>query len=127
MNSRFMNKLKQTKKKVDLYLINKYDLGLFINISNPIAHRTLLKIFLNPFLRIFGWNLASNIDYKIHPKEINSLTGNYKLLTVNYIKYKLLKTKRKVQLPKLTAKGLIYTTVIRPNESNKVYIEYSRN
>ena len=38
------------------------NLGIIVENGNPVAHRSLLKIFLNPILRIFGRQIASLVE-----------------------------------------------------------------
>lgn len=45
------------------YLKDKFDLGYVYDKDGLCAHRTMLKIIINPFLRsIFGYAVASNIE-----------------------------------------------------------------
>lgn len=37
----------------------KFDLGIIIKDGNIINHRSFIKVFLNPFLRIFGYNIVT--------------------------------------------------------------------
>lgn len=38
----------------------KFNLGIIINKDGKIInHRSIIKVFLNPFLRIFGYNIAT--------------------------------------------------------------------
>jgi len=51
--------------KIKNYLINKFELGILINGDKPVSHRSLLKVFVNPFLRtLFGIQIGSIIDDK---------------------------------------------------------------
>lgn len=47
------------------------NLGIIRNKYNQIInHRTLKKIFLNPFLRLFGFEIVSIFDNDVFEKEI---------------------------------------------------------
>jgi len=44
-------------------MIDKLELGIVYNKQGKIInHRSLLKVVLNPFLRMFGFNIATIID-----------------------------------------------------------------
>ena len=44
--------------------INKYELGIVYKDRKVINHRSALKVFLNPFLRIFGFQIGTYFDNK---------------------------------------------------------------
>jgi len=45
--------------------IDKFELGIIYNKDRQIVnHRSALKVFLNPFLRILGFHIATKVDLK---------------------------------------------------------------
>ena len=47
-----------------LSLIDKFELGIVCKDRKVINHRSALKVFLTPFMRIFGLQIGTNFDGK---------------------------------------------------------------
>lgn len=108
-----MNPLKILKPvTIKNYLIVTFKLGLFIKNNRPTNHRTLLKIFLNPFLRLIGLVITSDVNYNIvdHP-----LNDNLNIIKINNIKYKL-KFIKPVWIFDPFGKNLIYDTWVQTTD-----------
>lgn len=43
-------------------MIDKWKLGIIYENGKVVNHRSIIKVFLNPFLRIFGFCIATNFD-----------------------------------------------------------------
>lgn len=43
-------------------IIDKLELGIIYEGDTIINHRSLIKVILNPFLRLFGFNIATKYD-----------------------------------------------------------------
>lgn len=44
-------------------ILKKFELGVVYNSEGKVInHRSLLKVFINPFLRLFGYNIATLYD-----------------------------------------------------------------
>ena len=63
-----------------------FDVGIFVKNNKPISHRTLLKIFFNPFLRkYFGIAIGSCVEnfkfqkYSIIRQKSNTLDFHFKV------------------------------------------------
>lgn len=99
-------------KPLNYFLINYFKLGFFITNGRPTNHRTLLKIFLNPYLRLFGYTIASGVNYNIvdHP-----LNDNLNIIKINNIKYKL-KFIKPIWLFDPFGKNLIYDTWVQTTD-----------
>lgn len=52
------------------------NLGLVFNTIGdfPVLHRSLLKILLNPWLRLFGWEISTDLTKKGHDWVIIRIT-----------------------------------------------------
>jgi len=40
-------------------LCEKFDIGILYNHGLVVNHRYILKVFINPFLRLFGYNIGT--------------------------------------------------------------------
>lgn len=44
-------------------MIDKFELGIIYDKNGKLKnHRSLIKVFVNPFLRLFGYNIATKAD-----------------------------------------------------------------
>lgn len=105
-------------KPLNYFLINYFKLGFFITNGRPTNHRTLLKIFLNPYLRLFGYAIRTSIAYKI---------VNNKLYIYD-IKYKFGKQKYgKKLIPDFKASTLKYDMWYKTRKLDNVEINIVTN
>ena len=81
------------------------NLGLVIKDGQIINHRSLLKVVANPFLRVAGWQIVSEVDVRtIIPVLENTLLIPYRLCRISFRKCK----KRQPNLMKNLAASWLY-------------------